>query len=129
MAEAEEEDSGSNIFMLNKPAKAAAKPAEEAPKTEEPVAAAPEPEPEPKPAPAPTEPVAEAEEEDSGSNIFMLNKPAKAAAKPAAEEPKEKEPAAETEAEEPVTVPEGDDEANNDGGSNENIFMLNKPKK
>ncbi len=93
-----EDDGGSNIFMLNKPVKAAA-PKAEVPKVEEP---APEPE--------------KAEEEED-SNIFMLNKPVKKS-KPKAEEPK---------AEEPVTVPaEAEEEKKDDGGGN--VFMLNKPK-
>jgi hypothetical protein len=131
-APVEEEDTGSNIFMLNKPKKAAAPaPAAEEPKAEEPKAA--EPTPEPAPEPEPAAPEAAAEEEDSGSNIFMLNKPKKPAASAPAEpapEP-EPEPAAPEAAaeEEPETVPAGGEEPANDGGSNGNIFMLKKPNK
>ena len=131
--EAEEEDSGSNIFMLNKPKKPTgeAAPAAAAPAQEE---AQPEPAPAPQPEPeAAAETEAEAEEEDSGSNIFMLNKPKKpaASAQPETAPPAEPEPAPEeaTQEEEPVTVPPETDEPKNDGGSNANIFMLNKPKK
>jgi len=131
------EDGGSNIFMLNKPKK-----------TEQPEPTGQQPEakeepsrPEPEPAPEEPAPKAEeeAKEEDSGSNIFMLNKPKKpAAAKPAADESQAKEKPAEPEPEkaeepaaekEPVTVPAAGEEPDNDGGSNANIFMLNKPKK
>jgi hypothetical protein len=127
----EKEESGGNIFMLNKPKKAPAA-APESPKAEEP---APAPAPTPEPAPAAAEPAAE--EEDTGSNIFMLNKPKKAPAAAPAEAPPEasaepEPPASEepvAEEEEPVTVPADDEKPAEDKGSNGNIFMLNKPKK
>lgn len=114
-------ESNANVFMLGGPKKKAS------PKPE-PI---PESQPEP-PAPAATSEsgatVPEPEEEDSGSNIFMLNKPKKTAA-PKAEEPA---PAPEAKTEEPVTVPADKPEGSGkggDGGSDGNIFMLNKPKK
>ncbi len=117
----EEEDDGSNIFMLNKP--------EETPvaKTEEPAAAAPEPEPEPAPDPEPEpesepkaeEPAVAEEKKDGGANVFMLNKPKDAPAAAAEETPVDQEEA--------VTVPaDAEEEKKDDGGGN--IFMLNKPK-
>lgn len=112
-----------NIFMLNKPKKAA--PAAETPPVE------------PEPAPAEPEVAVEAEdeEEDSGSNIFMLNKPKKvkkeAPAAPTTEDDMViggDEPAAAQE-KEPVTVPAGAGDPEEDDGDSGNIFMLNKPKK
>lgn len=133
-APAAEEESSGNIFMLNKPKKPlAAAPAAAEPKDEAP-APAPAPEPAPTPEPAPAAPVAEEEEEEhTGTNIFMLNMPKKAPkAAPAAPAAKPEAPAAPAPAaeQEEVTVPAAEDEEpKKEGGSNANIFMLNKPKK
>jgi len=124
----EDSDGGGNIFMLKKPQKPAA-PAETAAEKEadpEP-AATPEAVVESEPAPEPEAEVPAEEDSDSGTNIFMLNKPKKTSASaPASEPAPTAEPEAEPVAEEPgVTVPADEGEKQDDGG---NIFMLNKPK-
>ena len=124
-AEVPAADGGSNrnVFLLNKqkPAKPAATEAARAP------APAPAPEaaaPTPAPAPAP-EPVAEAEEQ-TGSNIFMLNRPKRKAA-PAADGEQTATAVAE-----PVTVPASEPAPPAPAAKGEapkkNFIMLNKPK-
>ncbi len=119
------EGSGNNVFMLNKPKLAGDKPAAP-PEDPAPEAAAPTPEPEAaaEPGPAPEPAAAPA---FTGPNIYGLELPSgaspavEAAAPPA-------EPEAAPAAEVPETVPADDAAPADDGGSNANIFMLNKPK-
>jgi len=134
---AEADGNGKNVFMLNKPKaapEAEATPAAEAAPEAEAALEAPavsesEPTPEPEPAPPAAAEPAAAEPEPAaappapafeGPNIYGLELPEAAPAAAAA-------PVTATAANEPETVPPSGGGEGNDGGSNANIFMLNKP--